>query len=109
MKGGETKMPVLTDELRKLLPPLHSQEKEKDPLLICKYYMPLNKWVWYPIEFDGEDTFFGYVVGDNPELGYFTLSKLERITEAYGLIRDDKYQSTRLSEVKKVHEPWLYE
>jgi hypothetical protein len=109
MKGGETKMPVLTDELRKQLPPLQSQEKEKDPLLICKYYMPLNKWVRYPIEFDGEDTFFGYVVGDNPELGYFTLSKLERITEAYGLQLDEKFQPTRLSEVKKIHEPWLYE
>ena len=71
--------------------------------------MPLNKWVWYTIEFDGEDTFFGYVVGDNPELGYFTLSKLERITEAYGLQLDDKFQPTRLSEVKKIHEPWLYE
>ena len=48
-------MPVLTDELRKQLPPLQSQEKEKDPLLICKYFMPLNRWVWYPIEFDGDD------------------------------------------------------
>ena len=102
-------MPVLTDELRKQLPSLHSQEKEKDPLLICKYFMPLNKWVWYPVEFDGEDTFFGYVVGDIPELGYFTLSKLERITESYGLQRDINFQPTRLSEIKKIHEPWMYE
>jgi len=53
--------------------------------------------------------FYGFVTGDEPELGYFTLSKLERITEAYGLQLDETFQPTRLSEVKKIHEPWLYE
>ncbi len=102
-------MKLLTDELKKALPKLHSQEKVKDPLALCKFYMPLNRWVWYPFEFDGEDEFFGYVVGDNPEVGNFTLSKLERISEAYGLEMDTSFKPTRLSELKKVHEPWLYE
>ena len=102
-------MKLLTDELRKTLPPMHSQEKVKDPIAICKFYMPLNRWVWYPFEFDGEDSFFGYVVGDNPEVGYFALSKLERIHEAYGLELDTSFKPTRLSEIKKIHEPWLYE
>jgi hypothetical protein len=33
----------------------------------------------YPtaIEFDGEDLFFGFVNGDEPELGYFRLSELK--------------------------------
>ena len=102
-------MKLMTDELRKALPKLHSQEKVKDPIALCKFYMPLNRWVWYPFEFDGEDEFFGYVVGDNPEVGNFTLSKLERISEAYGLEMDTSFKPTRLSELKKVHEPWLYE
>ena len=34
-------------------------------------------WTWYATEFDGDDTFFGLVVGDYPELGYFTLTELE--------------------------------
>ncbi len=102
-------MKLMTDELRKALPKLHSQEKVKDPLAVCKFYMPLNRWVWYPFEYDGEDEFFGYVVGDNPEVGNFTLSKLERISEAYGLEMDTSFKPTRLSELKKVHEPWLYE
>ena len=102
-------MKLITEELRKALPPLYSREKDKDPMVICKFFLPMTKWTWYAMEFDGEDTFFGYVVGDNPELGYFTLSKLERITEAYGLEQDMSFKPTRLSEIKKVHEPWLYE
>ena len=38
---------------------------------------------WYAVEFDGEDTFFGYAIlnGDhqNAEWGYFSLSELVRL------------------------------
>ena len=69
-------MQLLTQELRRKLPPLRATSQEKDPMVICKFFFPDFHWTWYAIEFDGEDTFFGFVDGDFPELGYFSLSEL---------------------------------
>ena len=69
-------MELLTSELRKMLPPLYSQEYEEDPLVICKFFTPDSNWTFYTLEFDGEDLLFGWVVGFEKELGYFRLSEL---------------------------------
>lgn len=99
-------MKLLTDELRKELPPLYSKENEKDPLVICKFFLPMAKWTWFATEFDGKDTFFGFVVGEYPELGYFSLQELENLEGPYGLgvERDMYFKPCRLSEIKKLHE-----
>ncbi len=96
-------MKLITEELRKQLPPLYSQENEKDPTIICRFFLPLTKWAWYVTEFDGKDTFFGFVSGEYPKLGYFTLSELENAEGPYGLgvERDMFFQPIKLSEVKK--------
>ncbi len=51
-------MKLLTEELKKQLPPLYSQEKEQDPMVICKFFHPLSPWTWYayegsPVDEDG--------------------------------------------------------
>ena len=96
-------MMLLTKHLRRQLPPLSSQEHVADPLIVCKFFTPDAGWTWYAIEFDGEDLFFGYVVGPCPELGYFRLSELETVRGALGLPveRDRGFQPCRLSEVQK--------
>jgi len=93
---------LLTDELRKMLPPLYSQEHEEDPLVICKFFTPDSNWTWYAFEFDGEDLFFGWVVGFEKELGYFQLSELAEARGPLGLPieRDHHFSPTKLSEVK---------
>ena len=111
-------MKLLTEELRKQLPPLYSQENENDPMVICKFFHPLSHWTWYayegsPVDEDGYyDTdkekvdfiFFGWVYGDFPELGYFSLSELESVNVVgLGIERDLHFTSMRLSEVKKLH------
>ena len=56
-------MELLTEELRKQLPPLYSQENVKDPMVICKFFHPLSNMTWYAIEGEpsGDDfLFFGY-------------------------------------------------
>ena len=78
-------MKLLTEELRKNLPPLYASEQVEDPMVVCKFFYPDFHWRWYAIEFDGKDTFFGYVAGDFPELGYFTLSELEGNRDVIGL------------------------
>ncbi len=83
---------LLTKQLTQRLPKLYEQENNTDPMVICKFFLPMTKWTWYAIEFDGKDTFFGYVVGDYPELGYFTLSELKDIEGPYGLkVERDMY------------------
>ena len=99
-------MELLTKELREQLPPLYSQEHEPDPFMLCKYFTPDSTWTWYACEFDGEDVFFGYVVGFEQELGYFLLSELTHARGPLGLPieRDIHFIPMRLSEVKKLHE-----
>ena len=99
-------MELLTPELREMLPPLYSQEHEEDPLVICKFFTPDAQWTWYALEFDGDDVFFGLVVGLEPELGYFLLSELTRARGPLGLPieRDVHFSPTRLSQVKLLDE-----
>ena len=98
-------MELLTQELRQQLPLLYSQEHVDDPLIVCKFFTPDSNWTWYVMEFDGEDLFFGLVVGFEKELGYFTLSELEEARGPLGLSieRDIHFTSKRLSEVRKEH------
>lgn len=99
-------MQLLTKEITTKLPFLYTQEDEEDPMVIVKFFTVWSKWTWYAIEFDGKDTFFGYVAGDFPELGYFSLSELQSLKGPMGLRieRDMYFRPCRLSEIKKLHE-----
>ena len=96
-------MKLLTKKLRKRLPPLYATEKEEDPMVICKFFFPDFHWTWYAIEFDGQDIFFGYVDGDFPELGYFSLSELKSVRGKLNLPveRDLYFKPCRLSALQK--------
>jgi hypothetical protein len=101
-------MKLLTEELRKQLPPLYSQENEQDPMVYAKFFHPLSNWTWYATEGspEGDDfIFFGWVYGDFPELGYFSLNEMEGVKIiGLGIERDLHFTPKRLSEVKKEHE-----
>jgi hypothetical protein len=94
---------LMTEELRKKIPKLYSQETEKNPLVYAKFFSPDSSWTWYALEFDGEDTFFGYVDGFEPELGYFSLSEMESVKGPLGLKieRDLYWEPKPLSLVEK--------
>jgi len=93
------------ESVRKSLPPLYSQENVKDPIVHVKFFTPDSSWTWYATEFDGEDTFFGWVVGFEKELGYFSLSELETVRGPMGLNieRDIHFVPKPLSQVMKEH------
>ena len=96
----------LPEAVRLQLPPLNSQEEEPDPIVVCKFFTPDSDWIWYATQFDGLDTFIGYVVGHVAELGSFTLHELEEVRGPLGAKTklDEQFAPTRLSEVKKLHE-----
>ncbi len=101
-------MELLTEELRKQLPPLYSQEHVTDPMVICKFFHPLSNMTWYAIEgsAEGDDfIFFGWVHSDFPELGYFSLNEMQEVqVMGLGIERDEHFTPKKLSEVKKEHE-----
>ena len=71
-----------------------------------KFFTPDAQWTWYATEFDGEDLFFGLVVGLETELGYFSLLELESVRGPLGLPieRDMYFEPKTLSKVRALHE-----
>ena len=86
-------MELMTDAIRRALPPLYSQESlGGDAIVHVKYFTPDGQWTWLATEFDGEDTFFGLVEGFEKELGLFRLSELRSARGPMGLkIERDLY------------------
>jgi Protein of unknown function (DUF2958) len=95
-------MNLLTDEIKHQLPPLYSTEQTPDPIAWIKFFTPDASWTWYATEFDGEDTFFGLVQGQDEELGYFSLSELQTLQGPFGLRveRDISFNPTPLSTLR---------
>lgn len=95
-------MKLLTKELLAQIPPLYATENIPDPMVWIKFFYPDFSWSWYGIEFDGKDTFFGFVDGDFPELGYFSLSELRKNRGTLGLPieRDLYFEPCRLSKLR---------
>lgn len=95
-------MKLLTEKLRKKIPTLYSQEKVFDPLVMAKFFAPWTNWTWYVTEFDGKNIFFGLVVAQEKEMGYFSLEELESILGPFGLKveRDLYWEPVPLSTIK---------
>jgi hypothetical protein len=95
---------LLTEEVKKTLPALYSQEKlGNNAIVYAKFFCPWSFWTWYATEFDGKDTFFGLVQGFETELGYFSLNDLEEIRGPFGLTieRDLYFTPTTLAECRE--------
>jgi len=104
-------MKLLTQEIRKKLPPLYSQDgKGGKSVVYVKYFTPSSNWTWYAIEGEpvldesGKEVdfrFFGLVDGHYRELGYFVLSELEEVRGPIGLPieRDLYWQPKTLEEI----------
>lgn len=96
-------MQLITDQIRRQLPPLYATENSSDPIAWVKYFTPDSSWTWYATEFDGQDTFFGMVQGFEGELGYFSLAELLSSRGPHGLPieRDLHFQPTPLSQLRQ--------
>jgi hypothetical protein len=96
-------MKLLTKAIKAKLPPLGSTDRlPHDQVTVqAKFFTPDSSWSWFATEFDGEDTFFGLVVGFEVEAGYFSLSELESVRGPWGLPieRDLWFKPTPLSQL----------
>lgn len=106
-------MELLPKKLKAKIPPLGSQDGIFDPMVVCKYFDPTGSWTWYVMEGedreDGTFEFFGFVVGQSQELGYFTLRDLETAKKgltglrALPIERDLSFVPCKLSEITRFH------
>jgi hypothetical protein len=85
--GGRKTMRLLTKTLAKQIPKLYNTENVPllDKVAYAKLFMPWSGWHWYVMEYDGIDTCFGLVVGNETEFGYFSLAELNELESEYGL------------------------
>ena len=97
---------LLDDESKEKLPPLYSNEEQGlDALAQVKFFTPDSSWSWFASEFNGDDVFFGLVVGLEIELGYFSLSELKSVKGPLGLPieRDLHFDPKSLRELRDQH------
>ena len=69
------------------MPLLYSQDGLGGEAIVhAKFFTPWSDWTWYATEYDPvERIFFGFVVGFESELGYFSLDEMEAIRGPLGL------------------------
>ncbi len=86
------------------IPDLYATENSLNPICYVKLFTPDSNWSWYIMELSKNDlnTCYGYVVGLEKELGYFTLAELEVVHGKLGLgvERDLYFSPVRFSELQ---------
>ena len=101
-------MRLMTKELEKRFARVGSQENEKDPVIIAKFFNPTGTGTWYATEYDPKDKiFFGYVsiFSDwNDEWGPFSLEELESYKGSFGtgIERDLNWTEKRINEIPEL-------
>jgi len=74
---------LVTAEIKKASKkfPLYSQDGKKgQAVVLARYFTPYSNYTWYMLEFDPTTgDAFGYIVGPEPEYGYFNVNELQNI------------------------------
>ena len=94
---------LLPKDVREELPELYANEElGLAAQALVKFFTPDSNWTFYASEFNGDDVFFGLVIGFVPEFGYFTLSELESVRGPLGLPieRDLHFEPKSLEELR---------
>ena len=88
------------------IPDLYDTERSINPTCHIKLFTPDSIFTWYIIEISKEDksTCYGYVIGFENELGYFSLKELETVKGNLGLRveRDISFKPTALEIIRKI-------
>jgi hypothetical protein len=95
---------LIPKEFSETIPDLYETEESLDPICHVKLFLPSTNWTWYVTEISKQDhnICFGYVVGLENELGYFSLEELESLQTSLGVSieRDESFKPTPLSMIK---------
>jgi hypothetical protein len=98
-------MALLSKEAAEQLPGLYANEElGLAAQALVKFFTPDSNWTWYASEYDPKNRiFFGYVIGFEDELGYFSLEELEQARGPLGLPieRDEHFKPASLEELRQ--------
>lgn len=98
-------MALLPKEMAEQLPALYANEElGLAAQALVKFFTPDSNWTWYASEYDPTaQIFFGYVIGLEDELGYFSLEELEEARGPLGLPieRDEHFKPASLKELQQ--------
>ena len=97
---------LLDQESCDKLPELYSGEEQGlDAPAQVKFFTPDSNWTWYASEYDGENIFFGLVIGFAIEFGYFSLAELKTVRGPLRLPieRDLHFEPKSLRELRDQH------
>jgi hypothetical protein len=93
---------IFPNELRRCVPPLHSQKDIRDPIVHLKFFSN-TRWISYVTEgslVDDDFVFFGFVVGWEEEWGEFFISELNASARSgVSIERDVQFKPKRFSQI----------
>jgi hypothetical protein len=94
---------LLPPELREQFPKLGETAEHENPMVQARFFYPDFSWTWYAIEFNGDDTFYGFVDGEVGEYGTFSLFELMTTRGKLGcdIERDLSFTPMAIKEVLK--------
>ena len=75
-------MKLLTKAIENKLPKFYETEDipEEEKIAQIKFFTTWNSWRWYGVEYNPDTRmFFGWVDGDFPEWGYFSLDEISQV------------------------------
>jgi len=98
-------MKLLTKAIKNKMLPLYATATLNNIKFCAKFFDPCGVFRWYVTEGDEQDDgdwlFYGLVHGFEKEWGYFRLSELESVTNAFGLgiERDIHFKPCSIEEI----------
>ena len=101
-------MRLLNQKDKNVIPDLYGTESVKldEKIVYAKFFTPDSNWTWYVMEISHKDydLCFGYIVGHEKELGYFSIRELESVKGPLGLKveRDITFKPTEFKNIKKI-------
>jgi hypothetical protein len=95
---------LIPQALLNSIPDLYETEEILDPICHVKLILPNTNWIWYVTELSNKDydICFGYIVGLESELGYFSLQELQSLEQSLGtrVVMDESFMPTSVSTIK---------
>jgi hypothetical protein len=94
-------MKLMPKKIAAKIPNLYRTERISllEKVAYAKFFHPISNWTWYVIEYDGNDTCFGLVVGHETEFGYFSLRELSGIWVGLPIERDLYFRPTQIQDL----------
>jgi hypothetical protein len=68
---------LMPADIAATIPLLYGTERQNNPVAVLKWFTPDANWSWFVVEYSPDERLcFGLVIGQERELGYFSLDEI---------------------------------